>query len=345
MVTESQRMSTTISLSVRFLDVFFKGVLRTMREKIIDALLVIGAVIFEVVRFGSFSILREHLWEAFMPWVWVLSIVVAWHSIRSAIELAKNIQAEVAQYSELEESLIALPTGERACRPTPIHPVPHLFRLKICGISSAIILMAALGSVMVWLQARKAPRSPELSAEQAQIVVMGVKPVPLPTDGTWSHVNVFFHNDGILPARAVSGHVAVTVKPNQVSSTELIETQDNLLSRSDWESLLHKKKDEELAHGVAGQWFSFPDHPGEESQFLAATLPRVIDPNLKWYAYVMVVFKYWDSSMDEDVLGVSESCVLFVNDLDINRTCGRTRTFLERQKFTHTDIISLPSND
>jgi hypothetical protein len=338
-------MSTTISLPARFLDVFFKGVLRTMREKIIDALLVLGAVIFEFVRFGSFSVLREHLWEAFMPWVWVLSIVVAWHSIRSAIELTKNIQAEVAQYSEFEEGLIVLPSGERAFRPTLLHLLPRLFRVKIWATSIAIILVAALCSVMVWLQARKAPRPPELSAQQAQIVVVGVKPVPVSTDGTWAHVNVFYHNDGILPAHAVSGHIAVTVKPHQVRSKELIETQDNLLSWSDWKSLLHSRKDEELAHGVAAQWFSFPDHPSEESQFLAATLPRVIDPDLKWYAYVMVVFKYWDSSMDEDVLGVSESCVFFVNDLDINRTCGRTRTFLERQKFTHASIVTPSTND
>jgi hypothetical protein len=155
------RRTIRISLAARFLDLFFNGFLRTMTEKLIDAALVLGAIAYEIVHFSpSRNTLTAHLWEVCAPWVWVFSLIAIWHSIRSAVELIRNIQKEA----------ITQPSGH-ILRPDgvsfeiePIRP-PHLFRLKIWGISSSVITLAMLASFLMYIQAnREHHQTQEVSA-------------------------------------------------------------------------------------------------------------------------------------------------------------------------------------
>lgn len=154
MLPDRQPAPWSLSLPARFLDVFFNGVLRTMKEKFIDALLVVGAIVFEFVRFESPKALIAHVWEAFMPWIWVFSIVVTWHSVRSAAELIKDVRVEASTSAGVEEGDVLLPSGAKIRHERRPQPPPHLFRVKIWTTSLAIILIALFGSAKVWLQAK-----------------------------------------------------------------------------------------------------------------------------------------------------------------------------------------------
>jgi hypothetical protein len=118
-----------------------------------------------------------------------------------------------------------------------------------------------------------------------------------------------------------------------------MHAQDDLLewTSSDWLSSLRRHKNEELPNAAPGAFFSFPDTANEDSRIIGENLPLVLDQ--QGYAYVIVTFKYWDDSMPSRVFGAKELCVFFEKDLDLNRSCGRSRTFLVEESFTHQDVL------
>lgn len=313
-----------------------------MREQVVHILLVLGAITYEVVRFGpSWPTFKEHIWEELVPWVLALSVVVIWHSIQAAIQLSRDIEVESAATSGFEESQILTSAGSKFRVPLRTQPTQRVPHIQVWGSAVCVMLLCivcSLASLALSLKTDQQTRQDD-DHQIAKITVIGVKPVPTPVDGTWPHVNVFYQNTGAMTAHAVSGRISTVVKPYKLSDIEIRDSQDGLSMwpSDNWLALLRSKKGEELERGAPGQWFSFPDHESEESKMIGVTLPRVLTKH--WYAYVLVIFKYWDDSMEETTLGVKESCIFFVNDLDINRTCGRTRTFLEKQPFTHASIL------
>jgi len=177
------------------------------------------------------------------------------------------------------------------------------------------------------------------TSPKAKIVILGVKPVPVPEDNTWPHVNVAYQNVGSMPAHSICARISVTVVPNKWTDAVIEQNQTDISTwtSSEWLAKLRSKKNEELADGAPGAMFSFPDHPDKEiTDAFGVTLPRVLTDH--WYAYVIVTFKFWDDSMPKHTFGVKETCVFFVNNLDLNNVCGRNRTFLAREAFTHEDI-------
>jgi hypothetical protein len=175
-------------------------------------------------------------------------------------------------------------------------------------------------------------------SSKAQIVILGIIPVPVRTDKTWPHVNVIYKNAGTLAAHAITSHISVRVEPLKLSDAEIISAQQDLLSwtSGEWLALLRSHRNEELASGAPGLMFSFPDVPNEIAAQLEEMLPQVV--NQKSFGYVMVAFKYWDDSMPAHIFGVKETCVFFVNDLDLNRTCGRNGTLVVKEQFAHDDL-------
>src|ERR1700690_2149799 len=177
----------------------------------------------------------------------------------------------------------------------------------------------------------------ESSAEQAKIALFEMRTFTGMPEITFTHFNIYYRNVGSLPARAVGSKTTITVGPQPMSQKEIQEAQDKVLSWQGWQSYLRTRKNQDLQPGV-GQWFSFPDQIGRASRDLAGKLPFVFTQH--WYVYAMVAFKYWDSSMEPDVFGVTEGCVGLWGDLTTNHNCGRSRTFLEREAFTHSSITA-----
>ena len=78
------------SLIVRFVDHFIGGFLKTMKEKMIDGLLM-GAALFYWFASGRFL---AHFWENIGPWIWVVCLIIVWHTIRTAQLLSREVANE-----------------------------------------------------------------------------------------------------------------------------------------------------------------------------------------------------------------------------------------------------------
>ena len=69
--------STHISIIARFLDASFRRLWGTLVEKILEVLIPVGALGYSLVHFGfSWTVLREHIWEALAPVIWAFSFII-----------------------------------------------------------------------------------------------------------------------------------------------------------------------------------------------------------------------------------------------------------------------------
>jgi hypothetical protein len=174
-----------------------------MVEKAMELLLVIGAIVYSVVRFGlSWKVWQEHLWEIIAPLVWAISVVIIYHSIRSALDTVARIQAETSAAATDQEGHIERPTGGKFHIPKPAIPPPRYFRLKIWSGASVLIAMACFCSSVVWIIARIAAPITVTTRTQARAAIsiyLGCDwdhiPIHIPASST---IHVIRLNPGIL---------------------------------------------------------------------------------------------------------------------------------------------------
>jgi hypothetical protein len=133
------------SLFARYIDAFSKGFTRTLKELVFHALVLITTLLYWL-RIGGF---KAHFGESITPWLWAFCLIVAWHSLKAARILSREIDSEVGKKSE--SSIIVSPSGEPIVSYVP--HIPH-YRLKVYGIASTGVLLCALCSYLVWRIAR-----------------------------------------------------------------------------------------------------------------------------------------------------------------------------------------------
>jgi hypothetical protein len=73
-------------------------------------------------------------------------------------------------------------------------------------------------------------------------------------------------------------------------------------------------------------FWSMPDRFGADADRLASQFNDLISGK-KWL-YVFINMKYKDSTMAEDIIGVTERCAYFPGNFDVWHECGRRRSFL-----------------
>lgn len=120
------------SIPARFFTIFFNSFFGTMKERIADIVLAILVLIYQRIRNQlSIEAWKENLWSAATPWVWLLCSIAAYHVVRTAIVLVREINNE--------QSPIVIPGYNRREDYPP--PFPH-YRLKIwAGSLTAILCM------------------------------------------------------------------------------------------------------------------------------------------------------------------------------------------------------------
>jgi hypothetical protein len=154
-------------LSSKFLFLFVQGVFGTMRHAVIELLLLVSALAYCLLRFGtSPTVLKEHLWEVLFPWVIALCIVVMWHSIDSAIKLGAEIRRNAAAMLQVAGSVLlasGTPSVVKISAPRP----PRLFHVKIWGIAGVLMGTALLLPTLAGLMARKEATEPFLTSDTA----------------------------------------------------------------------------------------------------------------------------------------------------------------------------------
>jgi len=132
-----------VSVIARFVDAFIGGFFKTMKERVIDGLLLLGTLIYWFVT-GKFW---AHFWEMVLPWVWLLCAVIVWHSARAAVFLFRELRNEETDSRARHKSLILSQYGEPFELPKA---EVKTYRTKIIGIVCAIVVVCGFCSYAVW---------------------------------------------------------------------------------------------------------------------------------------------------------------------------------------------------
>lgn len=180
-----------------------------MKDKIIDC----GLVILTLLYWFFSGKLAAHFWESLAPWIWMLSAIVAWHSIRAGRSLLRDLSVEplirqkslvVSRYGASFE----LPQGNLGA-----------YRLKVIATSGGVVTVFLMISCAVWYFAhpRKVVASIPRSEPELAIFMkcdMTGLPVTVPPGGAirvvpvnekyirsngWGSYEV--RNDGMKPMR------------------------------------------------------------------------------------------------------------------------------------------------
>lgn len=78
------------------------------------------------------------------------------------------------------------------------------------------------------------------------------------------------------------------------------------------------------------RFYTFPDRTGHDADVLSLNMPEILSGTK--IVYVLNVLKYRDKTMRAGLVGVTEGCVYFTQQLRIWHVCGRNRSFIEPAK-------------
>jgi len=131
---------------------FFRGFFRNAREKVIDGIVLLFALLFWLLT-GKF---KEHVWENILPWVGAFCVLIIFHSIRSGWILLNERSSESAW--KIHESPILQPSGAKVQFLERREEVSYYF-LKVFVSASLLVLLSALSFYLFW----KNGATPELN--------------------------------------------------------------------------------------------------------------------------------------------------------------------------------------
>ena len=122
------------TIFVRFLDKFLKGLVPNFSEKVLDLLLVVGTLVYQG-QHGSLSsrAWEDNAWEVATPWIWLVCLLAAYHVIKAARSLNRDIRQEMSQ---TKEQFIFLTDGEQI-RDTR----NHTYKVGVIACAFMIILL------------------------------------------------------------------------------------------------------------------------------------------------------------------------------------------------------------
>jgi hypothetical protein len=128
------------SIAARFFTIFFDGFIGTMKAKVVDGVLAILVLMYQVAVSHQFSIeaWRTNAWAAATPWVWLACGIAIFHILRTAVVLTREMSAE--------QSLVVIPGWSRADYPLQMRD----YGVKMWGGSAAGIVTLVLLSCLVY---------------------------------------------------------------------------------------------------------------------------------------------------------------------------------------------------
>jgi hypothetical protein len=143
-----------ISLTARFLEHHIWGIVKSTRELVLTgilSLIVLAAQYFG----GGFSreAWRNNFWKEAYPLITVLAGLAIWHAGKAAFLLIKEIETEPR--SELVESDVLLPNGQKHTEIVSTPPVPYL-KCKVWSGAVFLALLYALGPYLAWQKSKPA---------------------------------------------------------------------------------------------------------------------------------------------------------------------------------------------
>jgi hypothetical protein len=191
------------SLEARFLDAFLRGFRQKMGEIFFHGL-ILALTVYYWFSSGRFE---AHFWESAAPWLWFLDLIAAYHIVKAAFLLNREISSSGSQRT----STILSERGKPFDLPQP--EIPH-YRFKVFGMASFGVLICALFAVLVAILAGHS------FGMRAPAVSTGTVDSPPPLQATELYMEC---HQMYLPIRIPSGktiHVK-TLNKKQYENTRL----------------------------------------------------------------------------------------------------------------------------
>jgi len=135
----------TVSIISRFLQAFADGFVLSVKDLGVDILLVILTLVYQY-HSGRLSVeaWRENVWEASMPWVWLICLVAAKHVWMATKKVYRELQQDLHRS---RRPFIILTDGEQ-------ERVPSNYQLKLGGIAAACFSVLTLLAIFSWQLAK-----------------------------------------------------------------------------------------------------------------------------------------------------------------------------------------------
>jgi len=144
--------------------------------------------------------------------------------------------------------------------------------------------------------------------------------------GPFPAITIYYDNAGKLPARAVSIRYAAGFGTGLLTQEAMLSAQDTLLSWEGWPAELDRRARYEMHPGDPGEFTTIPNGIDGLDKDFRANFAKVSAGTM--VLYIFIAFKYRDSSMSANTLGVTEDCFWFSGNF-ARHNCGRGRAFLE----------------
>jgi hypothetical protein len=152
----------TASLVARFVEAFIAEFLGTMKDRIIDG----GLVILTLTYWLLSGKLSAHFWESAAPWIWMFCAIIAWHSIRAAQFLYRNISTEGS--SPRQRSIVLSRHGEPFELPAE---KAGAYRAKIVVVCATLAALSIVASYAVSLAVRAEKVGPSAAATEPDLAI------------------------------------------------------------------------------------------------------------------------------------------------------------------------------
>jgi hypothetical protein len=166
------------SLAGRFLDLLLKKFAGTMKHLILHMVILAAAVVYDFLSLGRGAFV-DHFWEAVVPIVWVFCGMVIFHSFQAAAGLIAFVRKETATDTGDTESMIFTANATKFRIPTEAQTPPRFLRVRVWGITSALIGFSIFLSFVVWLLARQPKEVPTPAPSVAVFVECTMEGLPL----------------------------------------------------------------------------------------------------------------------------------------------------------------------
>jgi len=143
----------SLSVTARVGDKALKGLLKSANEQIVAFCLSVLALVVLIARHRlSIQLMKENAWETFLPWIWILCALIAWHICKGAVEVYKEEQKAM-------ENAPAIVITDKFERRTTYIP-PKSFRMKLYAAVLFYLSLPVMSAYLSWDKASVRTKNP-----------------------------------------------------------------------------------------------------------------------------------------------------------------------------------------
>lgn len=140
--------TTRFVLPGRFVALILEEIIGTTKHLIWHGVIVVATLAYAFMGLPHY-VFANHFWGELVPLVWVLALLVVWHSVRASIALVASDRRDQVTV-ETDGLLYVNDSTKFKVKTERPQALPSFLRSKVWGIASVPIALSLFVSVMVW---------------------------------------------------------------------------------------------------------------------------------------------------------------------------------------------------